>query len=225
MKPVTIAKIAVDCAMTLLLFFLMAFHVTGESAHIISGSVMCALVITHLVLNRNWLQAIHKGRYTAVRIFQLVCNIQLFLTMIGLVISGIMMTPIRQYINLFSLDTARTIHLVLAYWAFVLISFHVGIYVKKMMATLRIKTTVNQNRRYVKPMLLTLAILIFGYGIYAFVNREIHLYMFLIHQYSFFDYEQPVYRFFIDYLAIMGAFIIVAHYSSTLFSKNLRSAG
>jgi hypothetical protein len=221
MKPVTITKSGVDCAMTLLLLSLMAFHVTGETTHMVLGAVMCALVIAHLVLNRGWIRTIHKGRYTAVRTFRLICNILLFLTLSGLMVSGIMMSPIRQFFYFFPLDSARTLHHVLAYWGFILTSLHIGIYVKKMSGILGAKT--NQNRRYAKAVLYALIILIAAYGIYAFVNRQIYSYMFLINQYTFFDYEQPVYLFFIDYLAVMGLFIIIAHYSLTVISKRLRN--
>ena len=217
MKPATMTKIVVDCAMTVLLLALMAFHVTGETAHMVSGAALCALVIAHLVLNRRWIRTIHKGRYTAVRTFRLVFNILLFFTLAGLVISGIMMSPLRRYVGFLPLDTARTLHHVLAYWGFILTSIHIGMYVKKMAGMVGTKT--KRSRRYAKAAVWTLTILIAAYGIYAFVNRQIYSYLFFINQYTFFDYEQPVYLFFIDYLAVMGLFIITAHYASTVVSK------
>jgi hypothetical protein len=223
MKPATITKIGVDCAMTLLLLSLMAFHVTGETTHMVLGVAMCALVIAHLVLNRGWIRTIHKGRYNAIRTFRLVFNILLFSAMAGLVASGIMMSPIRQYFGFLPLDTARTLHHVLAYWGFILASIHIGIYVKKMADMVGAKINQQPRRKYAKAVLYALIILVAAYGIYAFANRQIYSYMFLINQYTFFDYEQPVYLFFIDYLAVMGLFIIIAHYSSTVVSKRFRN--
>ncbi|MDR0662626.1 MAG: DUF4405 domain-containing protein [Spirochaetaceae bacterium] len=219
MEQATIAKICVDFAMTLLLLFLMAFHITGENAHMVSGAAMCVLVIVHLILNRIWVRTIHKGRYNAVRTFRLVFNILLFLTMSGLVASGIMMSPIRQFFDFFPLDIARTLHHVLAYWVFILVSIHIGIYLKKMTGMMRIKSTANTSRKYAKAVWLSIIVLITAYGLYAFVNRQIYSYMFFLNQYTFFDYDQPVYLFYIDYLAVMGAFIIIAHYSSFFVSK------
>ncbi|MFP3090733.1 hypothetical protein LQZ21_10460 [Treponema sp. TIM-1] len=58
-------------------------------------------------------------------------------TMTGLVISGIMMSPLRQFFDFFPLDVAWTIHHLLAYWGFILTSIHIGMYVKTMMGIMR----------------------------------------------------------------------------------------
>ncbi|MHB9295902.1 hypothetical protein PilKf_01656 [Pillotina sp. SPG140] len=221
MKPINIIKMSVDCAMALLLLLLMAFHITRETVHMVLGAAMATLVIAHLVLNRGWIRTMHKGRYNAVRVFRLVFNGLLFLVMAGLMASGIMMSPIRRifYFLPFAsrIDTARTLHHVLAYWGFILIAMHIGIYAKKIAGMLRPKT--NQPRKGRGIILRVITILIAAYGIYAFINRELYSYMFLITQYTFFDYEQPVFLFFVDYLSIMALFIIIAHYPSVLIAK------
>lgn len=57
-----------------------------------------------------------------------------------------------------------------------------------------------------------IAILIAAYGVYAFIKREIISYLFLTVEFVFFDFEEPIHLFLIDYVAIMGLFILVAHY-------------
>ena len=47
-------KRIVDTIMTVLLLFLMAYQVTGESAHEWIGMGMTALVIVHQILYRKW---------------------------------------------------------------------------------------------------------------------------------------------------------------------------
>ena len=51
-------KRIVDAVMTVLLLFLMAYQVTGESAHEWIGMGMTALVIVHQILNRKWYGAL-----------------------------------------------------------------------------------------------------------------------------------------------------------------------
>jgi hypothetical protein len=240
MKPITIAKISVDCAMTLLLLSLMAFHITGEAAHMALGAVMGALVIAHLVLNRGWIRTIHKGRYNALRLFRFIINLLIFLCFSGLMVSGIMMSPARrvfQFLPLMSnIGIARTAHHVLAYWGFILTSMHIGMYVNRFQnIAVRIFAPQKPGFSGVPPLTRPLraptipcaprvfAVLVVIYGVYAFINREIYSYMFLLNEYTFFDYEQPAYLFFIDYLSIMGLFIIIAHYASTLVLKRFRS--
>lgn len=50
------------------------------------------------------------------------------------------------------------------------------------------------------------AVLIAGYGIYAFFHREIGTYMTLRTAFVFFDFAEPLALFFLDYLAVMGLF-------------------
>ena len=92
MKTKIICKIVIDCLMTILLLVLMAYRITGDVVHEWLGAVMFVLFITHNILNRKWYQSILKGKFTAFRIFQTVVNLMVFATMIGLMISGIMLS-------------------------------------------------------------------------------------------------------------------------------------
>lgn len=51
-----------------------------------------------------------------------------------------------------------------------------------------------------------------GYGIYAFIKRDIGDYMFLRSHFVFFDYEEPPLFFYMDYIAVMGLFIFLGYY-------------
>ena len=53
-----IVKRIVDAAMIVLLLFLMAYQVTGETAHEWIGIGMTVLVIVHQILNRKWYGAL-----------------------------------------------------------------------------------------------------------------------------------------------------------------------
>ena len=61
-----------------------------------------------------------------------------------------------------------------------------------------------------------------GYGLYAFVTRDLAAYMFLWAQFVFLDYSESPISFYIDYLAIMGLFIWIAHYLSVIILKTGR---
>ena len=80
-------------------------------------------------------------------------------------------------------------------------------------------------RRFIKEIhiaaewtLRGIAAFVAGYGIYAFIQREIGWYMFLKNQYAFFDFEEPLVFFLADYIAVMTLLVWVSHY----FSKGLR---
>ena len=67
-------------------------------------------------------------------------------------------------------------------------------------------------------MLRGIAAFVAGYGVYAFIWREIGYYMFLQNRYVFFDFAEPLISFLADYVAVMALFVWVSHY----FSKGLR---
>ena len=62
------------------------------------------------------------------------------------------------------------------------------------------------------------AIVIAGYGILAFLKRDIGSYMFLKNQFVFFNFEEPLILFLLDYVSIMGLFVFISHY----FAAGLR---
>ena len=54
--------------------------------------------------------------------------------------------------------------------------------------------------------------LIAGYGIYAFFKRDIGSYMILKNQFVFFDFNEPLILFLLDYTAVMGLFVFIGPY-------------
>ena len=56
--------------------------------------------------------------------------------------------------------------------------------------------------------------LIAGYGVYAFIKRDIGSYMVLKNQFVFFDFDEPLVLFMLDYIAVMGLFVFIGHYLS-----------
>ena len=58
-----------------------------------------------------------------------------------------------------------------------------------------------------------------GFGIFAFLRREVGAYLLGQIQFAFFDFEEPLALFFLDYLAIMGLFVWVGHYLGMLLRR------
>lgn len=65
-------------------------------------------------------------------------------------------------------------------------------------------------------VLRIVAIVIAVYGVYAFEKRDIAGYMFLRIQFVFFDFEEPLIFFLLDYVAAMGLFVFIGHYFAEL---------
>lgn len=221
MKTKQRIKHIIDLCMAVALLLLMAYSLIGEEAHEWIGMAMFALVIVHNILNISWYRNLFKGRYTPFRIFQLLLDLSIVLSMIGLMVSGIMMS---NYVFSFlpidgGVSFARTLHMICAYWGFVLMSFHVGLHTNMMMAVMRKAVRIKEPSKARTIILRMAAALLCVYGVYAFIQRQIGSYMFLRTMFVFFDFNEPLAFFFIDYIVIMGMLICIGHYISGVIRK------
>ena len=130
MKPAAAAKMIVDGMMTLGLLFLMGYQLWGESAHEWAGAGMLLLFLVHNFLNRSWYRNLFRGRFTPMRLVQIGVNMLLLTAMLAQMYSGIVMS--RHVFAFLPIDggmaAARRLHILGAYWGFVLMSVHLGLH-------------------------------------------------------------------------------------------------
>ncbi len=209
MKPKL--KIAVDVAMTLLLLLLMAYELVGEAVHEWLGMGIGTLFILHHVLNPGWSKNLLNGYYSVLRVVQTALIVVVALTMAGAMVSGLLLSehtfpflPIRSVYSYVS-----RVHMLCAYWGFVLLSLHLGFHWNMMIGIAKRHLRPNRIRTWV---LRGAAFVIAVYGMYAFVKRDIGNYMLLRYHFVFFDFEEPLVFFMLDYAAVMGLFVLIGHY-------------
>lgn len=219
MKPKMTVKIAADIAMTVALLLLMTYELIGQVAHEWIGIGMFVLFVLHHILNRKWSKNLLKGKYTALRIMQTSLVIFVLLSMLGSMISGVILS--RHALSFLHISSgrafARSLHMISAYWGFVFMSLHLGFHWSMMMGMA--KKLVKGPSEIRKWVLRAIAVLIAGYGAYAFIKRDIGSYMLLRNQFVFFDFEEPLILFLLDYTASMGLFVFVGHYLSEVLKK------
>lgn len=219
MKPKMIAKIVVDIAMTIALLLLMTYELIGQAAHEWIGIGMFMLFAVHHILNGKWSRNLLKGKYTALRIMQTALVVLVLLSMIGSMVSGVILS--RHALSFLPIDGghafARTLHMLSGYWGFVLMSLHLGFHWIMMMGMAgKLLKNSSEIRKWI---LRAIAVLIVGYGMYAFIKRDIGSYMLLRNQFVFFDFEEPVILFMLDYIAVMGLFVTISYYFSMCLKK------
>lgn len=217
-------KVAIDCMMTVLLLLLMAYSLIGEALHEWLGVGMFLLLVPHHILNVSWYKNLGKGRYSAYRIFQSVLVVLLLVTMMVTMGSGIVMSrhtlpvfPIRGWRSL-----ARTLHLPCSYWSFVLMSLHLGLHWGMMMGAVRRLTGAGPSRR-LTFLLRAAGTAVALYGMAAFIRNDILSYLFLRTHFVFINYERPMALFFVDYLAMMGLFLLIGYYTGKFLQRVRRS--
>lgn len=99
-----------------------------------------------------------------------------------------------------------------AYWGLVLMSLHLGIHwgIMTGMAGKLFKQP-SAARKWIARLA---GFGIAAYGVWAFIKRDILSYMLMQVHFVFFDYEEPVIFFILDYMAAMGLFVWIGYYLS-----------
>lgn len=217
-KPKAVLKVVIDALMTLALLFLMGYQFWGDIAHEWAGAGMFVLFVLHHILNGNWYKSLCRGRYTPFRVFRLLIAILLFLAMIGLMISGVLLSGhVFTFLNIQGgISLARLLHMAASHWGFVLMALHLGLHGDIFLGIARKALKLRRPSRLRKTFLPILGAGIAVYGIIAFIRRNFLTYMFLQTAFVFLDFSEPLPLFYLDCLAMMGAFIFVAYYVSKL---------
>ena len=219
MKPAAAAKMIVDGMMTLGLLFLMGYQLWGESAHEWAGAGMLLLFLVHNFLNRSWYRNLFRGRFTPMRLVQIGVNMLLLTAMLAQMYSGIVMS--RHVFAFLPIDggmaAARRLHILGAYWGFVLMSVHLGLH-WNMFLNRAGRRGAGRLPRLSRPALFLAGLAIAAYGLSVFIRRDFPVYMFLRTEFVFLDYDEPVWLFYLDYICLMGFWVFLAHY----VSKGLR---
>lgn len=201
MKKITMV---IDSAMILILPLLMAYSLLSEKYHECLGIAMGLLFLSHHMINYRWWKTLFKGKYTASRILNTVINILLTFYMILQPLSGIAISKyVLKGISFGLAALFRSLHMTLAYWGFVLMSFHLGLHVVNMKAKLQIRNT---------KIFAVIFFLIGMYGIYAFYSRGFFDYLYLRVMFVYFDYSESLLLFYFDYLSVMVLFAQLAYY-------------
>lgn len=218
MKSKTIIKRVVDVALTVTLLLLMAFQVTEQLAHEWLGVTMFALTIVHQLLNRKYYAALFKGRYHALRVFQLIVNTLLLLSFMCTALSGMMMsrfaTPFMN--GILPSSIVRQGHLALSHWSFVLMGLHLGLH-------FGIITSRMKNR----AVRIVLAVVMTGisvYGFYLFFSSDILNYMLFKNPFAFLDYSKPCWLVLLENLAMLLAWAFAAYLLSLGLKKLSRKS-
>ena len=198
-------KRILDIVMSLMLPCLMAYELIGQGTHEILGLCMVSLFILHHVMNGQWHKKMFKGKYTAYRTVLTALDILMIIVFIDQAVTGIMMAkhlfPDLPHVGRRSF--ARVLHLLGAYWGFTFCCLHAGMHMTGM-----IRKWINKTG-LARILPAALALCVSGYGVYAFIKRGLPRYMTLPEQFVFYDFEEPLALFFLDYAAILMMLILL----------------
>ena len=205
----------VDLGMTVILLLLMGYSRVGEMAHEWLGVVMFALFVANHILNRRWIKNIGRGRYTSYRFLQTGLAALIFLTVLGSMCSGILLSKhVFTFLHARGVAAAaRTVHHLCGYWNFVLLSVHIGLHWSIMLGA------VKRHDETAARVITGIAVVLAAYGAYAFIKRQLGTYLTGQVMFSFFNYDEPLPLFLLDYLAIMTLFALGGYALSVLLKR------
>ena len=212
-KTTNIIKRIVDVVLTVLLLFIMAFQVTGDVLHEWLGIGMTVVLIVHHILNRRWYKAVFKGKYSPYRIVMTAVNTLLLLSIALTAVSGMSMSghAVPFMYGLINVMTARTLHLAMSYWSFILMGVHIGLHVKAMTAKLS-----DRGRLIFKAVLTAFA----GAGLWQFIKSGIVNYITFRSHFAFLDYTTAKWLIILQNLAMLMFWVLAGNTFGGLTQKN-----
>ena len=202
-------SILTDSLMAVLFVLLMADVHTGNPAHEWLGLLLTVSVMLHTWLNRTWYSTLQKGSYNAARMFRLLLNILLLFFLIGTLASAV---PISRTIFTFAGGegglSGRTVHVFCAHWCFLLAAIHLGVYGRRLCATLKRHVAFTRSVRYAR-VASGLGIVAAACGAYAFYSREL-IYPLTMRS-AFMPWSENAALFLLDYCSIFFLFAWTCH--------------
>lgn len=214
-------KMIVDIAMTAALLLLMAYTLVGEEAHEWIGISMSVLFIIHHILNIGFLKNLFRGRYTAARIVMTCVAAVILLCMLGLMISGVILSNhVFCFLHIRGLSSfGRSLHMLCAYWGFVFMSVHLGLHWDVITGRIKGLFGAGKHPGFFKWVFRIAGSLIAIWGAAAFIRYDLPGYLFLQNHFAFFDAEETLAVFILNYAAIMGLWAWIAHYAMQFIKK------
>lgn len=211
-------RIMIDISMTIALLLLMPYSLLGEAAHEWIGLAMFVLFILHHKLNIGWIKNLRKGKYTVSRSLRTITDLLILLAMLGSMASGIVISA-----HVFSFlpfenpaeETGRAVHLFCGFWGFILMSFHVGLHFGMLRGMINGKTKM-------RPVLRITALAVACYGAFAFYRRRIVSYLFLQSHFLMFNFDETLFTYLLDMIAIMILFIWIGYGTDQILKSGKR---
>lgn len=219
MKPVLIVKIAIDLCMTVLLL-LMSYHLLPDAAHEWIGASVFALFLAHNILNLRWYRNLFKGKYKAVRIMQTTVNFLLWVAMIGCIVSALIISGhVFAFLNFSSARFGRALHLSATVWAFLLMSFHLGLHLQMFIGMAKKIAKPSDKAAIILKWVFRAAAAVCAFGLYVFISRRMWEELFLLTEFKWFDYEKSLLLYLLENAAMLTLFAAIGHYSKAQIDK------
>ena len=117
------------------------------------------------------------------------------------------------------MSLARRLHILGAYWGFLLMNLHLGLHWNMILGMSRKAIDIRNKSKIRSTIALLAGSVVAGYGVQSFIRRDFPIYLLLKSEFVFFDYNESKILFTIDYLSLMGLCIFIAHYCAKIIRR------
>lgn len=178
MKKKFILKIGIDLILSVLLLVLMGYPATTLKIHEIGGIVFLVVIVVHLFLGFKWFQSIVKRIFHQKQTFltyaKTVMSLLLLIDLLLTGISGILISrTVLTSISVSNTSLWTYIHNISAYAGVIIISIHIGMYWKVVMAFFRKLCRIKEVNVVRTWILRGLALLLAVLGVKSSFDRGI----------------------------------------------------
>ena len=226
MSPVFALRLCLDLLAAGLLVFGLSYWWLGDTAHQAAGMAMFLLVAGHNVFNRRWYGRAAKARHDARSLFNVGVTVVLLTTMAALLATSAMLaTFLPEWIPSSAAGGARQVHVLAAYWAFVVVAVHLGLRWAMIMGVARRVLRIARPSRLRTGALRLATAAIAACGLWSF--SALQLGSRLTNQVSldWWNFDESVLGFFGHCAAVTGLLVALGHYAALLMHRRRSGSG
>ena len=206
-----------------LLLAALGYDWLGNVAHEIFGTAMFLLLITHNTFNRRWYgSAVESGRDARgaqhrQHLRSLSDNADTFGDQPHDLTHRFQLPAAQQQLG------SRQIHGLAAYWAFLLVSIHLGLRWPLLMAVIRNLLGITRPNKVRTMVLRVIAVAIAVYGIHSWMVIGFGSKLMAEVMLSIWNFDEAALEFFVHHVSIMGLYAFLSYYC-TLGIKSMSYA-
>ncbi|TBW33293.1 DUF4405 domain-containing protein [Siculibacillus lacustris] len=207
------ARLILDLVMLGLFLASFAWRFTGNTVHEIGGFLLLAAAILHNGLNRRWYRAIPQGRHRPVRRVLTAVDLGLLIATAAVMTSGL--TNSRLLGRLTGAEweiLSRQFHSAAAHWVLLFAALHLGLHLRLFAGAFRKHAGIDLDRGGALIATRVSAAALSAFGLHAFADRSIAARLTATVSFDYWDPSFPVAWFLLEYVALIAAGAIVAHY-------------
>lgn len=210
-----IIRISVDISLTVLFLLCLCYPRTGNRVHEILGVGLFALFIWHNLLNRGWYKTLFRGEWPLKRLGWTAVNLLLLADMVGLGISGVMLSrDVFSFLGLSGSWSAKQYHTFFAYWGLLLVAVHLGLHLKQIFAALGLKLSTKARR-----LMHGAAVCVILAGIYEFISFRLFERLAFQAFFSSVPKQMTLPGLFMRLAVVLAAIALLTHYIINLSLK------